>query len=127
MSGGMGGGGADTYFMMADLHAITVPHEPSELLASTQNTAALYLACGIDPAKAAVFVQSHTPAHAELAWLLQCYTPIGWLRKMIQFKTKSEKQARSCLTQLSGVAMCVQRHHITMLSSHADFTLRFGE
>jgi len=82
----------DTYFMMADLHAITVPHEPKELLASTQNTAALYMACGIDPDKAAIFVQSQVPAHAELAWLLQCYTPIGWLRKMIQFKTKSDKQ-----------------------------------
>lgn len=82
----------DTYFMMADLHAITVPHEPKELLSSTRNTAALYLACGIDPERSAVFVQSHVTAHAELAWLLQCYTPIGWLRKMIQFKTKSEKQ-----------------------------------
>lgn len=82
----------DTFFMMADMHAITVPHEPKELLASTRSTTALYLACGIDPSKAAVFVQSHVRAHAELAWLLQCYTPIGWLRKMIQFKTKSEKQ-----------------------------------
>ena len=78
--------------MMADMHAITVPHEPKELLASTRSTTALYLACGIDPDKAAVFVQSHVSAHAELAWMLQCYTPIGWLRKMIQFKTKSEKQ-----------------------------------
>lgn len=80
--------------MMADLHAITVPHEPKELLASTRNTAALYLACGIDPDRAAIFVQSHVTAHAELAWMLQCYTPIGWLRKMIQYKTKSEKQVR---------------------------------
>lgn len=85
---------AETYFMMADLHAITVPHEPKELLTSTRNTAALYLACGIDPDRAAVFVQSHVTAHAELAWMLQCYTPIGWLRKMTQFKTKSEKQVR---------------------------------
>jgi tryptophanyl-tRNA synthetase len=83
---------ADTFFMMADMHAITVPHEPKELLASTRSTTALYLACGINPDKAAVFVQSHVSAHAELAWMLQCYTPIGWLRKMIQFKTKSEKQ-----------------------------------
>lgn len=83
---------ADTFFMMADMHAITVPHDPKELLASTRSTTALYLACGIDPDRAAVFVQSHVSAHAELAWMLQCYTPIGWLRKMIQFKTKSEKQ-----------------------------------
>jgi tryptophanyl-tRNA synthetase len=98
--------------MMADMHAITVPHEPKELLASTRSTTALYLACGIDPEKAAVFVQSHISAHAELAWMLQCYTPIGWLRKMIQFKTKSEKQVgcQVCFTHRTamapGVAVC---------------------
>ena len=83
---------ADTFFTIVDLHAITMPHEPVELLAATRRTAALYLAAGIDPAKSAIFVQSHVPAHAELAWLLQCYAPIGWLRKMIQFKEKSRKQ-----------------------------------
>lgn len=77
-----------------DLHAITMPHEPRDLLAATRRTAAVYLASGIDPDKSAIFVQSHVPAHAELAWLLQCYTPIGWLRKMIQFKEKSRKQVR---------------------------------
>ena len=69
-----------------------MPHEPRELLEATRRTAALYLAAGIDPARASVFVQSHVPAHSELAWLLQCYTPVGWLRKMIQFKEKSRKQ-----------------------------------
>lgn len=81
----------DTYFFVVDLHAITLPHEPKELLRSSRSAAALYLACGIDPTRASVFVQSHVPAHAELAWLLTCYTPIGWLRKMIQFKEKSKK------------------------------------
>lgn len=81
-----------------DLHAITMPHEPKELLAATRRTAAVYLASGIDPAKSSIFVQSHVPAHAELAWLLQCYTPIGWLRKMIQFKEKSRKQV--CFTAM---------------------------
>ena len=62
---------------MVDLHAITLPHDPAELRAATRASAALYIAAGIDPARAAIFVQSHVPAHAELAWLLQCYTPIG--------------------------------------------------
>ncbi|CAL8465216.1 g4751 [Coccomyxa elongata] len=82
----------DTYFCVVDLHAITMPHEPRDLLEATRKSAALYLASGIDPEKAAIFVQSHVSAHAELAWLLQCYTPIGWLRRMIQFKEKSQKQ-----------------------------------
>ena len=56
---------------MVDLHAITLPHEPKALLQSTRSSAALYLACGIDPAKASIFVQSHVPAHAELTWLLR--------------------------------------------------------
>jgi tryptophanyl-tRNA synthetase len=77
-----------------DLHAITMPHEPRELLEASRRTAALYLAAGIDPSRASIFLQSHVPAHSELAWLLQCYTPVGWLRKMIQFKEKSRKQAR---------------------------------
>lgn len=81
----------DTYFCVVDLHAITLPHEPAELLRSTRSSAALYIAAGIDPARASIFVQSHVPAHAELTWLLSCVTPIGWLRKMIQFKEKSRK------------------------------------
>lgn len=82
---------SDTYFMVVDMHAITLPHEPKELLLSTRSSAALYLACGIDPSRARVFVQSHVPAHAELAWMLTCIAPVGWLRKMIQFKEKSRK------------------------------------
>jgi len=81
----------DTYFMVVDLHAITMPHEPKDLLQSTRSSAALYIASGVDPSRAKVFVQSHVSAHAELAWLLSCITPIGWLRKMIQFKEKSKK------------------------------------
>ena len=88
------GATADTFFTIVDLHAITMPHEPRELLEASRRTAALYLAAGIDPSRASIFLQSHVPAHSELAWLLQCYTPVGWLRKMIQFKEKSRKQAR---------------------------------
>ncbi|KAL3150688.1 Tryptophan--tRNA ligase, chloroplastic/mitochondrial [Trebouxia sp. C0010 RCD-2024] len=80
----------ETYFCVVDLHAITLPHEPKALLESTRKSAATYIACGIDPEKANIFVQSHVSAHAELAWLLSCATPIGWLRKMVQFKEKSQ-------------------------------------
>ncbi|KAI5067097.1 hypothetical protein GOP47_0017625 [Adiantum capillus-veneris] len=81
----------NTLFFIVDLHAITLQHEPEELTNSTKSTAAMYLACGIDPEKASIFVQSHVAAHAELTWLLSCVTPIGWLNKMIQFKEKSRK------------------------------------
>ena len=139
---------ADTFFCVVDLHAITLPHDPATLLASTHSSAALYIACGLDPAKANIFVQSHVPAHAEMTWLLRrvrarvcvhsaarggghgagwgagggclpaslraascraatpiplsstdscparsCITPIGWLRKMIQFKVRSWQPA----------------------------------
>ena len=82
----------DTFFCVVDLHAITVPHDPSRLAEDTLSTAALYLACGIDPEKSTVFVQSHVPAHAELCWLLNCVTPLNWLERMIQFKEKAVKQ-----------------------------------
>lgn len=80
----------ETYFCVVDLHAITLPHEPKALLEATRKSAATYIACGIDPEKANIFVQSHVGAHAELTWLLSCGTPIGWLRKMVQFKEKSQ-------------------------------------
>jgi tryptophanyl-tRNA synthetase len=82
----------DTFFCVVDLHAITVPHDPARLAEDTLSTAALYLACGIDPARSTVFVQSHVPAHSELAWLLNCVTPLNWLERMIQFKEKAIKQ-----------------------------------
>ena len=82
----------DTFVCVVDLHAITVPHDPKRLAEDTLSTAALYLACGIDPQKSTVFVQSHVPAHAELCWLLNCVTPLNWLERMIQFKEKAVKQ-----------------------------------
>jgi tryptophanyl-tRNA synthetase len=82
----------ENFFCVVDLHAITVPHEPARLAEHTRNTAALYFACGIDPQRSTVFVQSHVPAHSELAWLLNCVTPLNWLERMIQFKEKALKQ-----------------------------------
>lgn len=76
-------------FMLADLHAITVPQNPADLTRNTRETAAAYIACGIDPKKSAIFPQSAVTMHSELAWILNCHTPLGWLNRMTQFKDKS--------------------------------------
>jgi tryptophanyl-tRNA synthetase len=85
----------DAFLFMADLHAITVPHDPKRLAEDTYKVAATYIACGIDPEKATIFVQSHVSAHAELAWLFNCITPLNWLERMIQFKEKAVKQGEN--------------------------------
>ncbi|MGQ9865123.1 MAG: tryptophan--tRNA ligase [Pseudanabaenaceae cyanobacterium] len=85
----------DCFFCVVDLHAITVPHDPAALAEHTQTVAALYLACGLEPARSTIFVQSHIPAHSELAWLLNCVTPLNWVERMIQFKEKAIKQGEN--------------------------------
>jgi tryptophanyl-tRNA synthetase len=79
-------------FCIVDLHAITTYQQPEELRAKIVEIAALYLAAGIDPKHSSVMVQSSVPAHAELAWMLTCVTPVGWLERMTQFKAKSAAQ-----------------------------------
>ncbi len=79
------------YYVIVDLHAITVPQDPKELAENTRRTAAQYLAAGIDSEKSALFVQSHVPAHAQLAWVLNCITGFGEASRMTQFKDKSQK------------------------------------
>ena len=81
----------DTFVCVVDLHAITVPHDPQRLAQDTLTTAALYLACGMDPQRSSIFVQSQVSAHSELGWLLNCVTPLNWLERMIQFKEKAVK------------------------------------
>lgn len=78
-------------YMVADLHAITVRQTPAHLRRQTREAAALLLACGIDPAKSVLFLQSQVPAHAQLSWVLACNTPFGELTRMHQFKEKSAK------------------------------------
>lgn len=100
----------ENYFCVVDLHAITVPHSPEKLRKESLQAAAIYLAAGsstkiryskthifigIDPQKSNIFIQSHVSAHAELAWLLNCITPLSWLERMIQFKEKSANQSNS--------------------------------
>ena len=82
----------DSIFCIVDLHAITVYQPPQELQAKILEIAALFIACGIDPAHSTVMVQSSVPGHAELSWLLTCVTPIGWLERMTQFKAKAAGQ-----------------------------------
>lgn len=81
----------NAYYVIVDLHAITVPQDPKELLENTRRTAAQYIAAGLDPQRATLFVQSHVPAHAQLAWVLNCITGFGEASRMTQFKDKSQK------------------------------------
>ena len=78
-------------YCIVDLHAITVRQDPVALRNASLDSLALYLACGIDPARSAVFMQSHVPEHSQLAWVLNCYTQFGELGRMTQFKDKSER------------------------------------
>jgi tryptophanyl-tRNA synthetase len=82
---------AECFYCIVDLHALTVPQDPAKLKASTRETAAAYIAAGIDTRKSTLFVQSSVSAHAELMWLLATMTPLGWLNRMTQYKEKSAK------------------------------------
>lgn len=81
----------ECYYFMADMHTITVRQEPAELRRRSLNQLAQYIACGLDPEKNVLFLQSHVPAHAQLSWVLNCYTMFGELSRMTQFKDKAEK------------------------------------
>ena len=83
----------DNYYFLADLHTLTVRQVPADLRRHTLELLASYIACGLDPEKNTLFIQSHVPAHAELGWVLNCYTMFGELSRMTQFKDKSAKHA----------------------------------
>lgn len=83
----------DCLYCVVDMHAITVRQNPAELRRRTLTQLAQYLACGLDPEKNIIFVQSHVPQHAELSWILGCYTQFGELSRMTQFKQKSQQHA----------------------------------
>jgi tryptophanyl-tRNA synthetase len=85
----------DCYYTIVDMHAITVRQDPAELRKTTLTQLAQYIACGIDPEKNMLFIQSHVPAHAELSWVLSCYTMFGELSRMTQFKDKSAKNSEN--------------------------------
>ncbi|HHZ01430.1 MAG TPA: tryptophan--tRNA ligase [Tissierellia bacterium] len=88
----------DSYYCVVDMHAITVPKEPKDLRRNTLEVLANYIAAGLDPEQVTLFIQSHVPAHAELAWILNCFSYYGELSRMTQFKDKSKKQDSNAIT-----------------------------
>jgi len=92
----------DCLFVLVDLHAITVRQEPADLLRRCYEFISLYVACGLDPEKNTIFVQSHVPAHAELAWILNCYASMGELNRMTQFKDKAKRHESNVNVGLFG-------------------------
>ena len=85
----------ETFLCVVDLHAITSNFDRNELSKNTLSTAALYLACGINPEDSSIFIQNQIPAHSELCWILNCLTPMNWMERMIQFKEKSIQQGNN--------------------------------
>jgi tryptophanyl-tRNA synthetase len=83
---------AECFYCVVDLHAITLPQDPSDLRANIRETAAAYIAAGVDPARSALFPQSAVSAHTELGWIFNTLTPLGWLNRMTQFKDKAKNQ-----------------------------------
>ena len=82
----------DSFIFIADMHAITIPKDPEQLRRDIRDLVAIYLACGIDPEKNTIFIQSENMYHANISWILECNTPYGQLGRMTQFKDKSQKQ-----------------------------------
>jgi tryptophanyl-tRNA synthetase len=136
----------EAFFFLADLHAITVPQDPAALRENTRRTAAQYIAAGIDPSRSTLFVQSHVPAHAQLAWVLNTITGFGEASRMTQFKDKSAKQGNDAasvglftypilqagdilLYQANQVPVGEdQRQHVELTRDlAARFNSRFGE
>ena len=136
----------NAYYVIVDLHAITVPQNPEELRQNSRRTAAQYIAAGIDTEKSALFVQSHVPAHAQLAWVLNCITGFGEASRMTQFKDKSQKAGADSasvglftypILQAADILLYQpkavpvgedQRQHIELTRDLATrFNARFGE
>ncbi|OEV03576.1 tryptophan--tRNA ligase [Streptomyces oceani] len=135
----------DAFYMVVDLHAITIPQDPAELRASTRLAAAQLLAAGVDPDRCTLFLQSHVPEHAQLAWVMNCVTGFGEASRMTQFKDKSAKQGTEGTTvglftypilQIADILLYHanqvpvgedQRQHIEITRDVAErFNARFG-
>lgn len=108
----------ECYFMLADLHAITVPQEPDALRKAVRETAAAYIACGIDAEKCAIFPQSAVSGHAELSWILSCETPLGWLNRMTQFKEKAGKDKEKAVLGLYGYPVLMAADILLYKATH---------
>ena len=110
----------ECFFMLADLHAITVPQDPEKLRANVRETASAYIACGINPDKSAIFHQSAVSAHAELAWILSCHTPLGWLNRMTQFKEKAQTIDENEILPIIQHAISIAMSNQTQLLASPD-------
>ena len=110
--------GYECLFMLADLHAITVFQDPKALRSNVRETAAAYIACGIDPKKCAIFPQSAVSGHSELAWILSCHTPLGWLNRMTQFKEKAGKQRDNAVLGLYSYPVLMAADIILYKATH---------
>ncbi|MEU7295936.1 tryptophan--tRNA ligase [Streptomyces exfoliatus] len=136
----------DAFYMVVDLHAITVPQDPAELRANTRLAAAQLLASGLDPDRCTLFIQSHVPEHAQLGWVMNCLTGFGEASRMTQFKDKSAKQGADRATvglftypilQVADILLYQanevpvgedQRQHIELTRDLAErFNGRFGD
>ncbi|MGW6974265.1 tryptophan--tRNA ligase [Streptomyces sp. NPDC054952] len=136
----------DAFYMVVDLHAITMPQDPEELRANTRLSAAQLLAAGLDPERCTLFIQSHVPEHAQLGWVMNCITGFGEASRMTQFKDKSAKQGANNATvglftypilQVADILLYQanavpvgedQRQHIELTRDLAErFNTRFGQ
>ncbi|MCH2547651.1 MAG: tryptophan--tRNA ligase [Alphaproteobacteria bacterium] len=108
----------DCIFCIVDLHAITVPQDPEALRNATREVTAAYIACGIDPQNAVIFNQSAVSAHAELAWILNCFTPLGWLNRMTQFKEKAGKHRDNALLGLYSYPVLMAADILAYKATH---------
>ncbi len=108
----------ENLFCVVDLHAITVPQDPAVLAQSTREITAAYIAAGIDTKKSTIFVQSHVSAHSELAWILGCFTPMGWLNRMTQFKEKAGKDREGAPLGLYSYPVLMAADILTYKATH---------
>jgi tryptophanyl-tRNA synthetase len=108
----------DCIFCIVDLHALTLPQDADELRAQTREVTAAYIAAGIDPERCIIFNQSTVPGHAELAWLLGCLTPLGWLNRMTQFKEKAGKHREEAGLGLYGYPVLMAADILLYKATH---------
>ena len=115
---GLQGPDFETIYCVVDLHALTIPQDSNELRENARELVATLMATGIDPARSILFVQSHVAAHAELAWLFSCVTPLGWLNRMTQFKEKAGKQRDQALLGLYSYPVLMAADILAYKATH---------
>ncbi len=110
--------GAECIYGIMDLHAITVPQEPAALRNATREVTAAMIACGVDPKRSFIFNQASVSAHAELAWILSCHTPLGWLNRMTQFKEKAGKDRENAALGLYSYPVLMAADVLVYKATH---------